>query len=235
MEKPDMELDALLDALPTENGGAEGAESTGEARPYDLTGGVAQLGGRFAGYGGMEPIHTRFAHTLQGLLGRMGGAGPEVALRAVRPLRFAQIAPLLPHPVVCQHFSLAPLPGQGLLVLGPKLAFQLVELAHGGQGGLPKPVHEVKLSPIEERVLHRVAVTMLEGLQDQWAPMGRLQIRPGEMEIYPRLDAMHTPDTGMVLVLLEATLGGQRSAVLLLYPTRMIDPIRARLARTVRR
>jgi flagellar motor switch protein FliM len=221
------EVDALL------RGVAEGALSTGGAhrargvQTLDLTSQERNLRGRLPG---LELVVDRFVRGLRASLGTLLGRLPDLHLNGLELLRFARVTAGLPHPVALQLFRMAPLRGQGLLVVSPPLASLLLQVFFGGAPGRKAPPAARDFSAIEQRVLERLGTRVLHDLRDAFRPLATVDFGGLRCETNPLFAAIAAPQDLVVLLDLSVELEGAEGARLALcIPNAALDPLRHRL------
>src|SRR5579884_1028019 len=138
----------------------------------------------------------------------------------------------LERPVSLQLFDLAPLRGQGLLVVTPALIEMLLQVFFGGEPGRKTRLPARELSPIEQRVVERLGARVLEDLRSAWQPTEAIACTLLAAETNPQFAAICGPDELVVAVGLRVSLEGCGQGTLLVcVPNAALDPIRARLQR----
>ena len=225
------EVNALL------RGVADGAVPAGDepsgvrggVRTLDLTNQEVTLRGRLPG---LERVADRFARNLRRALAALFGQMPEVRVSALELERLGTFTSRLPQPISLQLFRLAPLRGQGMLVVHPALAAGLLEALFGGSAARPTPLAARDFSAIEQRVLERLGAQVLRAFAEAWRPVEAVECSFVRSETNPQYATIvGTQDLVVRLdvdVVLDAREDGRLS---LCFPNAALDPVRARLRR----
>src|SRR5579884_3960244 len=201
------------------------AAPAGGVVPLDLTAQERPLRGRLPG---LELVLDRFTRDVRGSLGTFFGQLPTVEITGVNLQRFGGVVAALERPVSLQLFDLAPLRGQGLLVVTPALIEMLLQVFFGGEPGRKTRLPARELLPIEQRVGEPV----LEDLRSAWQPTEAIACTLLAAETNPQFAAICGPDELVVAVGLRVSLEGCGQGTLLVcVPNAALDPIRARLQR----
>jgi len=222
------EVNALLRGVADGTTPVEGDEQeTPGVRPCDLTSQERTLYGRMPG---LDRIFDSFLRTLRGtmetLLGEIGG----VTLAGIELVRYRSWLSRLAPPVNVNIFRLAPLHGNGLLVVSQPLASAALEVAFGGQSRRQTPVEGREYSGIETRVLQRFVARVLADFQDAWRPIQQLELSIVRSESNPAHAVVAMEDAVVLVaelrVLLEAD-EGLTLSIAIPYAAR--DPVRQKL------
>jgi flagellar motor switch protein FliG len=84
------------------------------------------------------------------------------------------------------QFHVKPTALHGFLVMEPSFVFQLLDIFYGGIGELPDiPGKQRPFSDIEQRLMKRLAVSMLEDLQKAWKPVYPIEPEYGSQKSEP--------------------------------------------------
>lgn len=203
------------------------AAAVRRVRALDLASRERSLRGRLPG---LEHVLERFARGLRAALGGLVGLPPEVRVEAVELVRFGTCTARLAGPLVVRRFNLAPLRGQGLLALAPELLDAAVEARLGGTAARRATRPRRDLSPVEQRVLERLAGRVLEELRAAWSPLGPAAFALLDGAGAPALASVARPEELTLVVELRVALAGGGDARLgLAVPDAALDPVRRRL------
>jgi len=227
------EVDALLKAV--DEGGIPpggGGGGRGGVRTIDLTNLEGSVESRLPG---LRPIIDRLARGVRVSLGAIFGQLPNVSPRPAQLIRFGAIAEGLPQPVSLQLFTLAPLRGQGLVIIPPPLVGALLQVFFGGNASRATPIAPRELSAIEQRVLERVGARVLSDLGEAWAPVERLRCAALRSEASARFAAIAAAQDLVLRLDVAVELDGCPDGMLTVcIPNASLDPIRERLQRAAR-
>jgi flagellar motor switch protein FliM len=220
------EIAALADAFaavpPPGRGGAAGV-----VRPIDLANHERALEGRLPG---LQLVLERFARGLRPALAAFLGDMPGVVLSTATLARFERLAPRLASPVGLVRFRLTPLRGHGLLVVPPALVASLLQVACGGASGATAAVPAREFSPVEIRLIERLAARVLAELRLAWQPVVSLACTEARVETSPLFARIAAPDELVVHADLAVMIEGQAPIPLaLVLPNASLDAVRAEL------
>jgi flagellar motor switch protein FliM len=158
------------------------------------------------------------------------GEAPSVATTMVGLVRFERLAARLAEPAALVRFRLSPLRGYGLLSVPTGLVGLLLQSSCGGapNGATPLPVRE--FSPIEVRLIERLAGRMLAELAAAWAPVAPVDCSLVRVEANPLFAKIAAPEELVVHAELSVVTSRLTPATLsLVVPNAALDPIRPRL------
>lgn len=223
------EVDALLRAV--EDGGVptDGAAGGGptSVRTLDLTNLAWSVDTRLPG---LRPLVERFARAVRVSFGTFFGQIPQVTPGALQLVKFGSFVERLPRPVSLPLFRLAPLRGQGMLVVSPTLVAALLQVFFGGNPSRKSPPPTRQYSAIEQRVLERLGTRVLLDLKEAFRPLAAIEFGGLRSETNPAFAAIVGPQDLVVLVELSVGIPGTADAALwLCLPNAALDPLRHRL------
>ncbi|MEW6271530.1 MAG: FliM/FliN family flagellar motor switch protein [Thermodesulfobacteriota bacterium] len=222
------EVDALL------KGGDDGevalTEETappGTVRPAPLVRAAGESPERR--FPGLTLLHERFARELASSLGALFESTVAVERGEIVALDFATLRNRLAPGAVLSVFSLAPLPGQGMLALPPALAFEMVDRLFGGPGAVPDAMRRREPSPIALRTIERIALRVLGALAAAWQPVARVDCALVRTDATPLLAAIAGPGDAVVSLESACDLGGGASPAWVVLPEAPLEAVRAKL------
>jgi flagellar motor switch protein FliM len=226
------EVNALLKGVADGSVTTEGAsQQSPGVQPCDLTRQERSLLGRMPG---LDRAFDAFARALRTSLEAVLGEISGLTVVSIELLRYGNWVRRLPLPVSVHVFRLAPLHGNGLLVLSPALAAVALEVSFGGKGHRQAIVEGREYSVIETRVLQRFVSRILADFQHAWRPIEQLELSVVRSESNPG----HAPVTSENAVALIAELrisleadDGLTFSVCIPYGA--LDPVRPKLAGNV--
>ena len=225
------EVDALLKGVEegTIPAGAGTASALAGVQALDLTRQARSLRGRLPG---LELVLDRLVRQLRGSLGTYFNQVPGVNVVTVDVVSYASLLDRLPAPRSLHLFRLAPLRGQGLLIVTPPLVSALLQIFFGGDPGRATPLPSREFSAIELHVLERLGRRILADLRDAWQPVAPLECTPVSIETNPTFAAIAAGQDLVVSVELAVEVEGVEEArILIVMPNAAFDSIRPRLQR----
>ena len=225
------EVNALLKgvadgAIPA---GSDAGGVRGGVRTLDLTNQEVTLRGRLPG---LERVGDRLARNLRRALATLFSQMPEVRVSALELERLPTFMSRLPQPMSLQLFRMAPLRGQGMLVVHPGLAAGLLETLFGGNRTRSTPLGARDFSAIEQRVLERLGAQVLRAFAEAWRPVEPVECTFVRSETNPQYAAIVGAQDLVVRIDVDVVLDGREDGRLsLCFANAALDPLRARLRR----
>src|SRR5262249_26954090 len=133
-------------------------EPVAGVRPLDLTNQERPLEGRLPG---LDLVLGRFARGLRTVVATCFGDVPTVTTPTVGLVRSERLAARLAEPAGLVRFRMAPLRGQGILTVPSSLVATLLQVSCGGGARQVAALPSRELSPIELRLVERLAARVL--------------------------------------------------------------------------
>jgi len=226
------EVNALLKGVADGEIAAEGGAPSPPrgVRVLDLTSQERSLRGRLPG---LELVLDRFVRGLRPSLGAFFGRIPAVAVSGVELVKFGRITDRLTQPVSLQLFRLAPLRGQGMVVLRGPLVGTLLQVFFGGSLARTTPVAEREFSSIEQRALERFGARVLADLREAWRPVAVLDFTRTRSETNPAFAPIAAAQDLVVQLDVQITAeGAEQGTLSICIPNAALDPLRPRLQAT---
>jgi len=227
------EVNALLQAvddgdLPAAAAPAEGGR--GGIRTVNLTRLQWSVEGRLPG---LKPIVDRLVRGLRTSLATFFGQIPEVVARGAQMVRYESVLTKLEPPVGLQLFRLAPLRGNGMLVVTPPLVAAFLQVVFGGDPARLTPIPAREFSAIELRALERLGARILAELREAWAPVEAIEFAFVRSEPNPQFAGVAAPQDLLLVIELGIEVPGcDDGRVRIHLPYASLEPLRARLQAT---
>jgi flagellar motor switch protein FliM len=221
------EIDALLKGMADgQLGLGDAAPSTSEARPLSL---IADRGDSARRFPALAVVNERFVRELGRVLGMLFDVGVALDRREPFALDFGSLRNRLVPRAVLGLFSMAPLAGEGLIMLPPALGFEMVDRLFGGPGLVPPDVSERELSPISVRTVEGIAAKIVEAFAAAWGPLLRVECRFLRTEPNPMLVEIAGADDTVIGFEVHCDLGRGRSPIWVVVPQPALESARAKL------
>jgi flagellar motor switch protein FliM len=230
------EVDALLKAVGEGTLGAEPMPAAGVVggmasgvRALDLTNQERSLHGRLPG---LEIVIGRLTRALRGSLATFFGSVPEVHASVVELIKFGGFMARLPQPVGLQFFKLAPLRGQGMLVVRQQLLADVLQVLFGGTPGRKAPALAREFSAIETRVLERLGQRVLADVREAWRPVVPIEctfLRTETNPVFAAIAAAH--ELVLHVELAVQPEGHDELSIAFCIPNGALDPVRVQLGK----
>jgi flagellar motor switch protein FliM len=157
------------------------------------------------------------------------GAAPTVVAAKMEMVKYGTFRNRLQTPASLHLFSMAPLRGQGVVVVSPALAFGLVDRVFGGPGRLPEALGPRVYSAIELQLIQRLVGLTLGELTAAWEPLHPVAFAFARSESSLASVALAGPADMMVLLPLECDLGPAAASLTIALPFDALEPLKGKL------
>jgi flagellar motor switch protein FliM len=188
------EIDALLSAM--DKGDVELEEKKKkktEAVTYSLTAQNIILRDQFSA---LEEVYDKFVTSLNQMLSATLQRSIDAELVSAEMVKYQEFIAEFSSPTCFQIFSMQPLIGSAVLVIEPNLVFSLIDCMFGGDG---KPTSAVRdFTPIEQRMINKLTVEVLNRLEDAWKTVYSLHPALMKTETKPEFLHLLAPEDAMV-------------------------------------
>ena len=174
----------------------------------------------------LDIIHDRFIRmfriTLSGALRRP----VDIVLHATEVIKFGEYLKSVPVPSSLNLYRMNPLKGTAIMMLEPRLIFNLLDIFYGGTGELEVKAEGRDFTPIEQRLTKRVVISAMEDLQTAWKPYYKVQIAYQRTEINPQFVAIVPQSESIAAVTFDVVIGQvPPMTISLCMPLSMIQPL----------
>lgn len=127
----------------------------------------------------------------------------------------------IPNPNMLTIFSLAPLKGNSILEIPPTVAFPIIDRLMGGPGVMPEATRP--LSEIEQVIMGRVVLRILDTLQEAWKNVVDFRPKVEAVEMNPMLAQIVAPNEVVVVISLMVKLGDCEGMISLCLPFLVLE------------
>lgn len=222
------EVDALLRGvsdgeIETE---AEDLEDGSGVVPYDLTSQERIIRGRMPT---LDIINQRFSRLFRNSLSASLRKVLDVSAVSMDTVKFGEFVKSLPVPASLHIFRILPLRGFALLVAESKMVFALVDSFFGGSGEAKMKIEGRDFTPIEQKIIKKVVLMMLQDLEKAWIPIHPVEMVFVRSEVNPQFAAIVPPTDVVVVVLFEVEMDQIAGTLTVCLPYSTIEPIIAKL------
>ena len=222
------EIDALLHGVSTDE--IETADDAiaddGHVAPYDFAHQERVIRGRMPS---LEIVNERFARHFRNSLFKLLRRGTEVTVSGVQMLKFSEYVYSLVVPTSLNIVKIQPLRGNGLLVMDPKLVFNVVDNYFGGDGRFDPLIEGRDFAPTELRIIQRMMDMAFVDLEDAWKPVMEVELNFVNSEVNPQFTAIVSPNDVVVVTTFMVEIEGIGGEFHITLPYNMLEPIRDRL------
>jgi len=220
------EIDALLVAMDKGNINLEEEEESEiELTPFDLTSQSKSLPGQFQA---LEEVYDKFATMLGDSLSSSLQRNVNVEFVSKEMVKFGEFLESFSNPTGFSIFNMEPLIGSAMLAIEADLAFCLIDCMFGGVG---KPLEQMReFTLIEQRMLKKFAVEVLQNLEKAWSPVCPLEVSLKKTETRPEFVRLVTP--GDLVIVVRCSISGEEFTgnIHQCIPYLMLEPIKDRLS-----
>ncbi len=123
-----------------------------------------------------------------------------------------------------------PLRGHGLIVFESQLVYNLIDTFFGGEALGKARVEGREFTTIEEVMIKKAVVAVLDNIQASWAPIETVQITLTRSEMNPQFTAIVLPTDLVIVTRFEIELEQSAGNLVVCYPYSMIEPLRKKLS-----
>jgi len=166
-----------------------------------------------------EHVSRRIRNYLTAFLGE----SISVYVAYVDEIAYETVMQSLPNPSMLEVFSLNPLPGYGVLNIGPKIAFSMINLAFGGDGQIE--IEKKDVTAIEASVIEKIMDSMISLLKEPFQPYLRLHPQSHNFEVNGQFLKQTEPEEVAILVSLETKIAEHEGEINFVVPFMTLEPI----------
>ncbi len=219
------EIDALLSGVDEGEVETEAPEegNPDEPRPYDFSSQDRIVRGRMPT---LEMVNERFARNFRISLFNMLRRSPVISVEGVQLSKFSEYVHSMFVPSNLNLIKIRPLRGTALIVMNPKLVFNLVDNYFGGDGRFYTKVEGRDFTATEMRIVRRVLDLMFKDLKEAWRPVLKLDFEYQSSEVNPQFANIVSPSEVVVVSSFHIELEGGSGEMQITMPYSMVEPIR---------
>ncbi|KKM12317.1 flagellar motor switch protein FliM [Clostridiales bacterium PH28_bin88] len=173
-------------------------------------------------------IHDNFARLVSNFLSAYLRTSVQLKIASADQLTYEDFAVSIPAPTLLTVFTMAPLPGRGVVETNSAFIFPIIDLLFGGTGEMPRKVRE--LTEIEVNVMRNLNTRLLENMAFVWSDLFDVTTRVESMETNPRLTQIISPNETVAVITLTSMVGKHQGLINLCLPYQMLEPVVSRLS-----
>ena len=174
----------------------------------------------------LEIIHDRFVRMFRITLSGALRKPVDMVVKSAEVVKFGEYLKSLQVPSSLNLYHMNPLKGTAIMMLEPRLIFNLVDMFYGGTGELEVKAGGRDFTIIEQRLIKRVVISALEDLQTAWQPYYKIQISYQRTEINPQFVAIVPQSESVLMVTFHINTGKVPPMTLTLcLPYSMYQPV----------
>ena len=154
----------------------------------------------------------------------------DVSASPFDTLKFSEFVRSLPVPTSLHVFRMEPLRGNGLIIFESQLVYNLIDTFLGGEALGKARVEGREFTTIEEVMIKKAVVAVLDNIQASWAPIEEVAITLTRSEMNPQFTAIVLPTDIVIVTRFEIELEQSAGNLIVCYPYSMIEPLRKKLS-----
>lgn len=176
----------------------------------------------------LHMMHDNFARLLTNYFSAQLRTLVQLTVASVdHQMTYTEFVTSLQNPTIMMVFSLEPLKGTAVLEMNPGVAFAIIDRLLGGPGvALDRPR---ALTEIEQSVMERVGMRILENFREVWKDVIDVTPRIEAMEHNPLFAQIASPNETVALITLNARVGSGDGFVNICLPYMVLEPIIGKL------
>ncbi len=175
-------------------------------------------------------LHENFARLLNTYLSAHLRTLVHINVVSVDQLTYEEFIRSLPNPSVISVLQMRPLKGNAIFDINPNIAFAIIDRLFGGVGAtISKPR---SLTDIEQAIISRVLGKALEGFQEAWRQVVKLDPRLEAIETNPQFTQIVPPNDMVVIITLQAKIMQSEGLINICIPYLVLEPIMSKLTTT---
>ena len=194
--------------------------------PYNLIYPSHVIRGRYAI---LDVIYDRFIRLFRHPLSAKLNQIASVSLISTDLIRYGEFENTLPIPILTYILKSKTLDGLFLMCFEPKITYSLIDTLAGGSGKLQPKVEGKEFTNIEIELMTIVSSTMLDCINEAWAPVMDLQAEIIHTEILPQAFGIASSSDIIISTTFEIELENAAGTMALIIPLSLLDPIRDKL------
>ncbi|MEN8211928.1 MAG: flagellar motor switch protein FliM, partial [Thermodesulfobacteriota bacterium] len=225
------EVDSLLDGL--DSGEVETEKDVEKPEPvegivaYDFTTQDKVVRARMPTF---DVINERLSREVRVTLSNLLQTNVNVSASSFDTLKFSEFIRSLPVPTSLHVFRMEPLRGHGLIVFESQVVYNLIDTFFGGEALGKARVEGREFTTIEEVMIKKAVVAILDNIQASWAPIESVKITLTRSEMNPQFTAIVLPTDLVIVTRFEIELEQSAGNLIVCYPYSMIEPLRKKLS-----
>ena len=233
------EVDALLAAVDSDEGGAEG--SSGGTQIFSQrkrgggSGGEEELEVRNYDFKrpervskdqmrALENLHEAFSRNFGAALSGFLRTIMEVKVANIEQMTFSEFTHSLPNPTCFNLLSCEPLEGNICLEVSPLIIYPVIDRLLGGSNA-ELFIPQRPLTQIENRLVGKILARAMTAMHEAWLNIIEAEFKLEESESNPALVQIVPPNEVVVVVGFELKMGNRAGTMSLCIPYAVIEPV----------
>ena len=181
---------------------------------------------------GLQSLFEAFARELSIMLPPFLRQIVRADLVSIDQLTYDEFILSVARPTALSIINMAPLEGNAVIELSPSIVFPVVDRILGGKGvALPKPR---ELTEIENRIVHRVMLMILDSLRRSWEQLIEFKLTVVHQESDPLIVQIVAGSEMVILVAYEIHIGESVGAMNMCIPLMVLNPVLDQISQQTR-
>lgn len=225
------EIDALLDGV--DNGSVEtgdGSSGSNKVREYDLASQEGVIRGRVPA---LDLVNDGFTKESKNSWFNLFQDEVEVVSKGLEVQKANEYLDSLPIPSSMTVYSATGLKGHGMVVLDASLVNIIIDRLFGGSGTGENYIKDREFTETELRIIRRLTEQVFQDLKTAWSPIVPLEFSYVKTEMNPAFLGIAKASDILLVNEYKIEMFGQEAALTVVYPYRMLEPLKDKLYRGV--
>lgn len=181
---------------------------------------------------GLQSLFEAFARELSIMLPPFLRQIVRADLVSIDQLTYDEFILSVARPTSLSIINMAPLEGNAVIELSPSIVFPIVDHILGGKGvSMAKPR---ELTEIENRIVHRVMLMILDSLRRSWEQLIEFKLTVVHQESDPLIVQIVAGSEMVILVAYEIHIGESVGAMNMCIPLMVLNPVLDQISQQTR-
>ncbi len=223
------EVDALLNGVATGEIETESHISIPEKDEliYDLTNPEKIVRDKMPA---LTVIHDRFVKRFQASLSTLLRRDVDLSVLCFDVMKYLRFIETIPLPTSLCVMKTEPNKGVMLIEMDAKFVFTCIDILCGGTGSVRFKVEGRDFTPIEQRVIEKIATVVAEDLMHSWQPVVPFSLELEKSEINPKFVSAVSKTETLVIFSFEVLIEQATCVVKVCIPYSTLEPLRLELS-----
>lgn len=175
----------------------------------------------------IQMIYESFARLMANTLSAQLRVVVDVNVISVGQFTYEEFVRSVSNPTVLTVFSMDPLQGSGVMELNSDLSLTIVDRLFGGTGYHSEKNRE--LTDIEQSVISRIIVKIMDNLREAWGSVIDLKPRIESVDTNPHFVQISSPSDMVITTTLTTKIGNNEGIINICIPHIVLEPIISKL------
>ena len=172
---------------------------------------------------GFNAMHDQFIRKIQGSLTLLMRANIELSIASTDQIIFQEFVKSMDSVSLIRMFSMDPLPGTAIIEIKLPLAYGVVDMLLGGQGGVETEVR--RMTEIEFAILEPFLTNVEEQLSAVWKEVVDVDFQVNRTETDSEMVQTAPSEAPMVVVTMVMKVGQANGLISVAYPLPMVQQL----------